>query len=576
MDLSHNYLYNQTINRNYPLDNIKSKKTRKQSPNKRKTFINNNILQFSLNAINSLFINNLNSSVSLGFLNLTNDYQMPKILNNNIYLNSLYDTIDYKIRGNIYKQDKNLIINHFPKLIPLLTSKSYNKINRHEIKIMKLDKDIITPKNKTPIKKLDKHYYSNLMKNNSENRYQHFKHNSENIDNNLDKESEGNEDIKKSKIINNCDNYAIYRTYTTINSKDKNIKSNANQNNTINHNKIAYKKKSPTKKFVINKIILNPKDISKKDNQDKTSEPKNQISFKNKFIYKVIKTNNNSPNKLILPNKKKENYLSNKNKEILNNKKPKVLIKTQLPKQIKHEHSQSYNIQSYKPMSNTERSSYYNSNNINEIKTSKNKNIIINRNNNINMSRLDKTKFLTLTNINSNNNKIIKEKNLKNKNLNIKYIPPSDKLAKVQILPKQKNKNKYVLLNKTINNSNNSQKIKNAFYANKNNNMNNKNNHINNLYEDDESSLFKVIDYTQIMTQDEFSNSKNSLTNSNKLNQLNGSNGTNTNQETDYNSLKKFNNNNFLTNEDFGDNNYYNSGNDININFSFNNFNNKY
>ena len=70
------------------------------------------------------------------------------------------------------------------------------------------------------------------------------------------------------------------------------------------------------------------------------------------------------------------------------------------------------------------------------------------------------------------------------------------------------------------------------------------------------------------MTPDEFNNSKYS-SNSNKLNQISSSHGTNTNQDTDYNSLKKFNNNNILTNEDLGDNNYFNRGSDIN--FSFNN-----
>ena len=92
------------------------------------------------------------------------------------------------------------------------------------------------------------------------------------------------------------------------------------------------------------------------------------------------------------------------------------------------------------------------------------------------------------------------------------------------------------------------------------------------MFNDDDNSIFKVIDNTQIMTPDEFSNSKNSnsLMNSNKLYQLNGSNGTNTNQDTDYNSIKKFNTNKFLTNEDLMKDNYYNnSGNEIN--FSFNN-----
>ena len=82
MDLSSHYFYNQNNNYEYPRDNIKSKKSRKSSPRKNNTHINNNnILQFSLNAINNILINNLNSSVSLGFLNLTNSDFFPKKLN---------------------------------------------------------------------------------------------------------------------------------------------------------------------------------------------------------------------------------------------------------------------------------------------------------------------------------------------------------------------------------------------------------------------------------------------------------------------------------------------------------------
>jgi hypothetical protein len=435
---------------------------------------------------------------------------------------------------------------------------------------MKLDKDIINPKNKTPIKRVDKHYYLNLMQNNGINtdKYMHYKNNSENIDNNIDFESEEKRDINKSKKINNFDKYTIYRTCTTINSKEKNRENRINnyQNNIINQNQNAYKKKSPTKKYIINKTALNSKEKNIKENKTKLSEPKNQISFKNKFIYKVVKTTNNSPKQLILVNKNKENILKNKNKEILIKKKSNLIFPSQSPKQIKHDHSQSYNINTYKPIPNTERNTYCNMNgNVNKINDS-NKKIIVNKNN----YKTNKIKYLSLVNIN-NNNKNMNEKIQGNKNLNIKYIPPSNNFNKISIVSQKSiNKNNNILHNKTINNSNNSQKIKNDFYTNTNNKNIQKNN--NNVFVDDESSIFKVIDYTQIMTPDEFSNSKNSLMNSNKLNQLSGSNGTNTNQDTDYNSLKKFNynyNNKILTNEDFREHNYFNSGNDVN--FSFNN-----
>ena len=569
MDLSSHYFHNQNYNYEYPRDNIKSKKSRKSSPRKNNTHINNNnILQFSLNAINNILINNLNSSVSLGFLNLTHDINIPNILNNNTYINSLHDTIDYKIRGNIYKPDKKIFIN-FPNLIPLITNKSYRKINRNEIKIMKLDKDIISSKNKTPIKKVDKRYYLNLMQNNGINidKYKHYKNNSENIDNNIDLESEEKKEIKKSKKINNFDKYTIYRTCTTINSREKNRDNriiNYQNNNNINQNQKAYKKKSPTKKYIIYKTSLNSKDKNIKESKNKLSEPKNQISFKNKFLYKVVKSSNNSPKKLIIVNKNKENILKNKNKEILTKKKSNLIIPSQSPRQIKHDHSQSYNINTFKPIPNTERNTYcnMNSNKIND----NNKKIIVNKNN----YKINKIKYLSLVNIN-NNNKNMNDKIQVNKNLNIKYIPPSNNFNKISIVSQKSiNKNNNILHNKTINNSNNSQKIKNDFYTNTNNKNIQKNN--NNVFVDDESSIFKVIDYTQIMTPDEFSNSKNSLMNSNKLNQLSGSNGTNTNQDTDYNSLRKFNynyNNKILTNEDFREQNHFNSGNDVN--FSFNN-----
>ena len=562
MDLSPDNLYEQNNYNNYPHNNMRAKKSRKLSPNKKKSFINNNnILQFSLNAINNILINNLNSSVSLGFLNLTNNEFFPKKLNNNLYINSLYDSIDYKIRGNIYKQDKYTFMNNFPNLSGILRNNSYK--NRNEIKIMKFDKEIINIKNKTPIKKLNKNYYLNLMRSNKDNsnKYKHYKNNSENIDNNIDDENDENFDIKKSKINNNYDKYTIYRQCATINSKDKSRQ--IYQNNNLNKNTFI-KKISPNKMYIINKTTTNSKEKNIRENQTKLIEPKNKIVFKNKFIYKDIKTEANSPKKLIILNNKKiENIIKNKNKEITNNK-PNLIIQNKLPKQIKHEHCQSYNINSYKPILKTERNTYYNINNNsiinnsanNKVNNTNNKNIIIKRNTNTNMNQINKIKYLTLTNIHNS-------KNEKNKNLNIPYSPPNSKLNNnnnIEISSKPKNKNKYVLCNhKMI--INNRQNIKNVNKENK-----------NDVFNDDENSIFKVIDNTQIMTPDEFNNSKNSnsLTNSNKLYQLNGSNGTNTNQDTDYNSIKKFNTNKFLTNEDLIKDNYYNnSGNDVN--FSFNN-----
>ena len=556
MDLSQESLYEQNNLYNYPHNNIRARKSRKSSPYKKKSILNNNnILQFSLSAINNILINNLNSSVSLGFLNLTNSDFFPKKLNNNLYINSLYDSIDYKIKGNIYKQDKYTLLNKFPNLSMILRNNSYKNKNKHDIKIMKFDKEIINIKNKTPIKKLNKNYYLNLMKSNNDNSYKnkHHKINSENIDINMDFEENEHLEIKSPKINNNYNNYAIYRTCETINnSNDKHRQ--IYQNNNINKN--AYIKKiSPNKKYIINKTTMNSKEKNIKENQIKNIEPNNQVLFKNKYIYKTIKTSNNSPKKLIIINNKtKENILKNKNKEIIN-KKPNLILQNKLPKQIKHEHCQSYNINSYKPNINTERNTY----NIN----SNNKNIITKRNTNTNMNKLNKIKYLTLTNVNN-------PKTDRNKNYNYNYNIPfsqqniksnnNNNNNKIEIISRPKNKNKYVLYNnKTM--ITNKPILKNINKEKK-----------NNVFNDDENSIFKVIDNTQIMTPDEFSNSKNSnsLMNSNKLYQLNGSNGTNTNQDTDYNSIKKFNTNKFLTNEDLMKDNYYNnSGNEIN--FSFNN-----
>ena len=585
MDLSQNNIYEKNNYCNYPRNNMRNKKSRKQSPHKKNCFINNNnILQFSLNAINNILINNLNSSVSLGLLNITNENNnfFPKQLNNTQYINSLYDSIDYKIRGNIYKQNNNIFLQNYPNLIPLIRNKSSNSKNKHEIRIMKFDKEIINIKNKTPTKKLDKHYYLNIMKSNKVNsdKYRHVKNNSENIDNNIDMDidNENNLYIKKPKINNNFDKYSIYRTCTTINANDKN-RQIYQSNNIMPNNTNAYKKKiSPKKNNIINKTTINSKEKNIKDNQN-NNESKNQISFKNKYICKIIKTKNNSPKKLIILNKNQENQLKNQTKKI-QNKKHNLLIPTKLPKKIKHEHAQSYNIHSYKPISNTERNIYFNSNQNN------NKKIIFHRNSNTNMNtnnnKTSQINYSTLTNVsnlkkaNSNNKKNIIEKNQKNKNLNIPYISPLNKINNTEISSNPKNKNKYVLCNKAIintikiNNTINTQKTKNVVYqktqTNKNiipNKEKNKNN--NDVFIDDENSIFKVIDNTQILTPDEFSNSKNSLMNSNKFNLLNGSNGTNTNQDTDYNSIKKFNNN-FFTNDD---NKYYNNS-GYDINFSFN------
>ena len=339
---------------NFKSNNSSRNNSRKKNKRKKNKLINEeNILQYSLNAINNILLFNLNSSVTLNFLNLTNN-NLPKYINNNEYINSIHDTIDYKIKGDLYKNNKT----NFSKLLPLFLKK-----NRNELRIMKLDKEVINIKNKTPTKNISK--YENYLNINLNSKNKHYKNNSENIDNNIDINISDNENInyiKKSKKINNYDKYAIYRTCTTINSKEKNL------------NKITYKKKiSPNKKLTqINKKSLKPLELNNN----------NKIEFKNKFVYKIIKNNNNInkttyPKKVIIINKNKDKEKNSvlKNKNINSN-----IIINNINTPSKHFHSKSNFIQSYKPLVKPQRNNY-NNNNIKGI-------VSINNSNNSNIPKI--------------------------------------------------------------------------------------------------------------------------------------------------------------------------------------------
>ena len=88
--------------------------------------LKHNILQFSLNAINNILINNINDSVSLGMLNISN-YNILKnekqIINNSVYINSINDCIDYKLKGNIYKTSQKDFFNLYPNIENIFTNK---------------------------------------------------------------------------------------------------------------------------------------------------------------------------------------------------------------------------------------------------------------------------------------------------------------------------------------------------------------------------------------------------------------------------------------------------------------------
>ena len=100
-----------------------------------------------MNITNNIFNNNTNG-----------------LINNNSYLNSINDCIDYKLKGNIYKIPHNNFINLYPNIKNVLSKKS-----RKELKIIKFDKEIFEYQAKTPTKKPSKIIYFNLMKNNNKN-----------------------------------------------------------------------------------------------------------------------------------------------------------------------------------------------------------------------------------------------------------------------------------------------------------------------------------------------------------------------------------------------------------------------
>ena len=185
---------------------------------------------------------------------------------------------------------------------------------------------------------------------------------------------------------------------------------------------------------------------------------------------------------------------------------------------------------------------------------------------------------------------------LKNKNLNIPYNPTIsnniNRISPKNSSPKKKNNlclqsklennnyiNKYSKNYYTINNDNindNENKSRNTYIKNKDNNIYDKYKTYveyndfskrNNVFNNDNNNIFKILDNTQIITPDDCGSMQSSSMNSNKLHHFSGSNGNNTNQETDYNSLKKFNDLNGDKNNNYNNIGIYESE----ENFSFNN-----
>ena len=551
----------------------KNKNNQSQLSNQktRYTSYKDNVLQFSLNAINNILINNLNSTINIGMLNITSNNinkNNDQIMNKNLYINSLNDCIDYKIKGNIYKVSQDNFLHLYPNMNDLIT----NNIPKHkkELKILKFDREILAPQTKTPTKEVSQHFYFNLMKNNNIN----YDVMSNNIQIKNSKKTSSNLDIEqKTKKINNNNNNCMYRISTTVNSKEKN-------KNIVKNIRNTYKKKiSPVKKYIISKTNVNSKENSverQKQNIIKNSKNNSPNSLKKELNYKII---NNKPRKLIIYTKNKEKEKSKIIHSIKNNNIHKY-IRTDLDLYNK---SQSNNSS---PKNNNNKN--INLNNIEPPKTE--------RNINYNENNKNKNRLLLTPNKYIKNSPKNKENAFKNKNLNIPYNPTIsnniNRISPKNSSTKKKNNlclqsklennnyiNKYAKNYYTINNDNindNEIKSRNIYIKNKDNNIYDKYKTYveyndfskrNNVFNNDNNNIFKILDNTQIITPDDCGSMQSSSMNSNKLHHFSGSNGNNTNQETDYNSLKKFNDLNGDKNNNYNNIGIYESE----ENFSFNN-----
>ena len=123
-----------------------------------------NILQFSLNAINSILVKTLNSSINLGMINIISNIPKNKnqIINSNVYMNSINDCIDNKLKGNIHKTSHEELLYLYPNIENIIANKS-----KKDLKILTFDKEKLISQAKTPTKKSSKNFYFNLMKNNN-------------------------------------------------------------------------------------------------------------------------------------------------------------------------------------------------------------------------------------------------------------------------------------------------------------------------------------------------------------------------------------------------------------------------
>ena len=336
MDVYGNHPYRKNNNKNfYNQNSIKNNNI--LTERKKHCNINNNILEFSINAFNNIIVNNLNSTVNL---NILNNYNFPTVnkaqnVNSNIYINSLCDLIDYKIKTELHKTSYDQFINLYPNLEQYLKFKSasqkkemkvikipqvnFMQINNYQKKDKKYSPPVTTTKlflsNNDKIKENNYNYKKEIKDNkklfiyrskqsNKEQNNSEPINKSKNIFRSINTKKD-NSQVNKEKIENN----RYMNNRMTINQKLSNIvKNEKNRYNTntirsnekLNFNKI---KKFKTTKEIVERNALN--------NYNSDRNPHNNNVIKNKQIIhpKTPQTKNEKKFKNIkLIEDKEKNY----------------------------------------------------------------------------------------------------------------------------------------------------------------------------------------------------------------------------------------------------------------------------
>ena len=222
--------------------------------------INNNILEYSINAINNIIIKNLNSTFNL---NMLNNYNIPTInksqnINNNIYTNSLCDLVDNKIRTELYKISLDQFINLYPNSYKYLRLKSMSL--KKKMKILKISQE-------------------NFIQINSEH--------------------------KKNKI------YSPSKITTKLNLNNNEIENNYNKTEIKNNKKLFIYRNKPSRNLQNNSEPKNKsKNIFCNINDQRDNSPNNKKTTKNNcYFNKYMILKNKIPSNI--PKKKKDIYNTN-------------------------------------------------------------------------------------------------------------------------------------------------------------------------------------------------------------------------------------------------------------------------